>query len=110
MTGPPDRDSYRNVQVCSLCVVDNTEYGEMFPVVRIVRKAAMADVVKLVQKFGGAKVDDDTLSPYAHNALAMQTAVYEKMKIDRALEAEKRAVDFTMRSEVLRARIKAGRI
>ena len=35
MTGPPDRDSYRNVQVCSLCVVDNTEYDEMFPVVRI---------------------------------------------------------------------------
>ena len=35
MTGPPDRDSYRNVQVCSLCVVDNPEYDEMFPVVRI---------------------------------------------------------------------------
>ena len=110
MTGPPDRDSYRNVQVCSLCVVDNTEYNEMFPVVRIIRKAAMADVIKLVQRFGGAEVGDDTLSPYAHNALAMQTAMYEKMKIDRALEAQRRAMDFNLRSEVFRARIKAGRI
>jgi len=40
----------------------------------------------------------------------MQTAVYEKVKLNRALEAEKRAMDFTMRSAVFKARVKAGRI
>ena len=91
-----------------LCVIANTEYEEMFPVARILRKAAMADMVKLVQKFGGAEVDDDMLSPYADNALAMQTAVYENMKLERTLEAERRAMDFTLRSEVFKARLKAG--
>ena len=35
MTAPPDRDCYRNVQVCLLCIIDNPEYKEMFPVARM---------------------------------------------------------------------------
>ena len=68
-------------------------------------------MLKLVQNSVVQQVDDDTLSPYADNALAMQTAVYEKSEASTAhCEAEKRAMDFTLRSEVFKARIKAGRI
>jgi len=52
MTGPPDRDSFRNIQVCMLCVVDNPEFDEMFPVGRIYRTATKEDMLKLASKFG----------------------------------------------------------
>ena len=96
MTGPPEHNSYRNMQVCSLCVIDNTEYSEMFPMVHILRKAAMADMVKLIQKFGGAEVDENTLRPYTDNALVMQTVVYENVKLNHTLEAERHNMDFTL--------------
>ena len=103
MTGPPECNSYRNVQVCSLCIINNTKYGEMFPVVRILRKAAMAGMAKLVQKFGGAEADEDTLRLYTDNALAMQMVVYKNMKLNHT-------GDKLIRSWVLKACIKAGHI
>ena len=51
MTDPPERDSLRNVQVCLLCVIDNTEYRGMLPAQQILRKATRVDIVKLVKKF-----------------------------------------------------------
>ena len=75
----------------------------MFPVVRILRKAAMADVVKLIQKFGGTEVNEDALRPYTDNALAMQTVVYKNMKLNHINDNE-------IWSWVLQACIKAGHI
>ena len=117
MTGPPDRDCYRNVQVCLLCIIDNPEYKEMFPVARILRQATKADIIKLVKKFSNAddtEVDQDKLlpymQPYSQEAFECQKVKNENIAIKRFCEAEKRAMDFTLRSEVFRARVKAGRV
>ena len=61
----------------------------------------MADVVKLIQKFSGAEVDEDTLRLYTDNALAMQIVVYENMKLNHT-------GDELIQSWVLKACIKAG--
>ena len=52
MTGPPERDGFRNVQVCLVCVVQPPEYDEMFPVGRIYCTATQADMLKLASEFG----------------------------------------------------------
>ena len=115
MTGPPDRDCYRNVQVCLLCIIDNPEYKEMFPVARVLRQATKADIIKLVKKFSNAddtEVDQDKLlpyiQPYSEGAFEQQKVKSETIAIKRMCEAEKRAMDFNLRSEVFRARLKAG--
>ena len=74
------------MQVCLLCVIANTEYEEMFPVARILRKAAMAEMVKLAQKFssarGAAEVDEDMLRLYTQGVFELQQFEYKKMKLD----------------------------
>ena len=112
MTGPPDRDSFQNVQVCLLCDVDNTEYEDMFPVQRILRKATQAHIVKLVHKFSsadGAAVDQDKLrpyvQPYSQGAFEVQQFEYGKVGLKRTCETEKYAMDFELRSEVFRRRL-----
>ena len=110
MTGPPDRDCYRNVQVCLLCIIDNPEYKEMFPVARILRQATKADFVKLVGKFSNAddtEVDQDRLlpyiQPYSEGAFECQKLKNENLTIKRTNEA-------LVRSEVFMAKVKAGRV
>jgi hypothetical protein len=98
-----------------LCIVDNIEYKEMFPVARILRKATRADIIKLVKKFSNAddtEVDQDKLlpyiQPYSEGAFEMQKVKSETIANRRSCEAAKRAMDFNLRSEVFKARLKAG--
>ena len=110
MTGPPDRDCYRNVQVCLLCIIDNPKYKEMFPVARILRQATKADIIKLAKKFSNA---DDTegaqdkflsyMQPYTQGAFECQKLKNENLTFKRASEA-------LVRSEVFMAKVKAGRV
>ena len=110
MTGPPDRDCYRNVQVCLLCIIDNPEYKEMFPVARILRQATKADIIKLVKKFSNAddtEVDQDKLlpyvQPYSQGAFECQKLKNENLTIKRTNVA-------LVRSQVFMANVKAGRV
>ena len=110
MTGPPDRDCYRNVQVCLLCIIDNPEYKEMFPVARILRQATKADIIKLVKKFSNADDTEDAqdkflsyIQPYTQGAFECQKLKNENLTFKRASEA-------LVRSEVFMAKVKAGRV
>ena len=112
MTGPPDRDGCRHVQVCLLCVVDTPEYDEMFPVGRIYRTATKEDMLKLVSKFGAETTEADVLKLFSYQPQSFehQKVKNENLTIKRVCEAEKRAMDFNLRSEVFRARLMAGRV
>ena len=110
MTGPPDRDCYRNVQVCLLCIIDNPKCKEMFPVARILRQATKADIIKLVKKFSNAddtEVDQDKLllymQPYSQGAFECQKLKNENLTIKRTSEA-------LVRSEGFIAKVRAGRV
>ena len=110
MTGPPDRDGCRNVQVCLLCVVDTPEYDEMFPVGRIYRTATQEDMLKLVSKFGAEPTEAESLKflSIRPEVFENQKAKSETITTKRWCEAEKRAMDFNLRSEVFKERLKAG--
>ena len=110
MTGPPDRDGYRNVQVCLLCVVDTPEYDEMFPVGRIYRTATKEDMLKLFSKFGAETTEADTLKLGSFHSWSFeqQKLKSETIALNRATEAAKRSMDFNLRSAVFKARLKAG--
>ena len=110
MTGPPDRDGCRNVQVCLLCVVDTPEYDEMFPVGRIYRTATKEDMLKLFSKFGTETTKADTLKLGSFHSWSFeqQKVKSETITTKRWCEAEKRAMDFNLRSEVFKERLKAG--
>ena len=109
MTGPPDRDCYRNVQVCLLCIIDNPKYKEMFPVARILRQATKADITKLAKKFiyADGTADQDKfllyIQPYTQGAFECQKLKNENLTFKRASEA-------LVRSEVFMAKVKAGRV
>ena len=77
MTGHPDRDGCRNVQVCLLCVVDTPEYDEIFPVGRIYRTATKEDMLKLVSKFGAETTEADSWKLYSFHS---QSFEMQKMK------------------------------
>ena len=94
MTGPPDRDCYRNVQVCLLCIMDNPEYKEMLPVARILRQATKADITKLAKKFindDGTEVDQDKflsyIQPYTQGAFECQKLKNENLTFKRKIKA-----------------------
>ena len=105
MTGPPDRDGYRNVQVCLLCVVDTPEYDEMFPVGRIYRTATKEDMLKLVSKFGAETTEADELK-----LLSFHCRSFENQRLKNENLTFKRASEALVRSEIFMAKVKAGRV
>ena len=60
------------------------------------------------------EVDQDKLlpyiQPYSEGAFEQQKVKSKTIAIKRMCEAEKRAMDFNLRSEVFRARLMAGRV
>ena len=85
-------------------------YDEMFPVGRIYRTATKEDMLKLVSKFGAETTEADKLKllSFHSQSFEMQKVKNENIAIKRMCEAEKRAMDFNLRSEVFKARLKAG--
>ena len=67
------------------------------PVARILRKVAMADMVKPTQKFssahGTAEVDEDMLRSYTQSTFELQQSEYNKVKLKHTCEAEKHMHD-----------------
>ena len=82
----------------------------MFPVGRIYRTATKEDMLKLVSKFGAETTEADGLKllSFHSQSFEMQKMKSETIANKHSCEAAKRAMDFTLRSAVFKARLKAG--